>query len=90
VSGVDLLVRGGRLVRPRGSSDADLVIVDVEREWTIRAAELHSKSRITPFEGMVTRGRPVATLGRGRAVMRDGELVGAPGWGRDVRLSGAR
>jgi dihydroorotase len=66
-------------------SDADLVIVDMDRAWTIRAAELHSKSRITPFEGMVTRGRPVATLVRGRVVMREGELVGAPGWGRPVR-----
>ena len=66
-------------------SDADIVIVDMDREWTIRAGELHSKSRITPFEGMRTRGRPVQTLVRGRTVMREGELVGAPGWGRDVR-----
>lgn len=66
-------------------SDADIVIVDMEREWTIRAAELHSKSRITPFEGMRTRGRPVQTLVRGRPVMREGEPVGAPGWGRDAR-----
>lgn len=66
-------------------SDADIVIVDMEREWTIRAAELHSKSRITPFEGMRTRGRPVQTLVRGRTVMREGEPVGAPGWGRDAR-----
>ena len=34
------------------------------------------------IEGMRGRGRPVATLVRGRLVMREGELVGAPGWGR--------
>lgn len=66
-------------------SDADIVIVDMDREWTIRAADLHSRSRITPFEGMRGRGRPVATLVRGRLVMREGDLVGAPGWGRSVR-----
>jgi dihydroorotase len=65
-------------------ADADLVVVDMEREWTIRAAELHSKSKITPFEGMTARGRPVCTIVRGRVVMREGELTDARGWGRQV------
>lgn len=66
-------------------SDADLVLVDLAREGTIRAAALHGKSKITPFEGVPTRGRPVATIVRGRVVMRDGDLSGEPGWGRAVR-----
>ena len=65
-------------------SDADMVIVDMTREREIRGAELHSKSKITPFEGMRVRGVPVCTIVRGRVVFRDGELVGEPGWGQRV------
>ncbi len=65
-------------------SDADVVLVDMDREGEIRAADLHSKSRITPFEGLKVRGRPVVTIVRGRIVMREGELLGPPGWGRPV------
>ena len=65
-------------------SDADMVIVDMARERAIRGAELHSKSKITPFEGMRVRGVPVCTIVRGRIVVRDGELIGEPGWGRRV------
>lgn len=67
-------------------ADADLVLVDLHRGATIRAAALHSRARITPFEGMAVRGGPVHTLVRGRFVMRDGALVPATrGWGRSVR-----
>jgi dihydroorotase (multifunctional complex type) len=65
-------------------SDADLTIVDLNREGTIRAAELHGKNNATPFEGRPTRGAVVATIVRGRVVMRDGELLASPGWGRPV------
>jgi dihydroorotase-like cyclic amidohydrolase len=65
-------------------SDADIAIVDLAREGRVRADTLHSKSKITPFEGRPLRGLPVATLVRGRLVARDGALVGAPGWGRPI------
>jgi dihydroorotase-like cyclic amidohydrolase len=65
-------------------SDGDLTIIDLEVEGVIRDAELHSKNHVTPYDGRATKGAPVATIVRGRIVMRDGELVGAPG-GRMVR-----
>ena len=65
-------------------SDADIVIVDLERDGTIRADRFQSKSKITPFEGFRTKGQPVCTIVRGRVVMRDGRLEGRPGWGRLV------
>jgi len=65
-------------------SDADIVIVDLEQEATIRADRFQSKSKITPFEGFRTKGQPVCTIVRGRVVMRDGALEGRPGWGRLV------
>lgn len=65
-------------------SDADVVIVDLDAPGEIRAADLHSKSKITPFEGFKIAARPVCTIVRGRVVMRDGAPVGPPGWGRPV------
>ncbi|MCE7027130.1 allantoinase AllB [Jiella avicenniae] len=66
-------------------SDADIAIVDLSRRETIRAAGLHSRSRINPFEGMETVGAPIHTLVRGRFVMRDRKLMtDAAGWGRNV------
>ena len=66
-------------------SDADIAVVDLRREATIAAAGLHSRGRVTPFEGMRVRGVPVHTLVRGRFVMRDRVLVeDSLGWGRPV------
>lgn len=59
-------------------TDADITIVDMEREGVIRAEDLHSKGRYTPFDGRETVGLPVHTVVRGRVQMRDGELVGEP------------
>jgi dihydroorotase len=69
-------------------SDADLVIVDLDYEDTISAERLHGKNNLTPFEGHRTRGAPVATVVRGRVVVRDGELVGSP-VGKMLAPSGA-
>jgi dihydroorotase-like cyclic amidohydrolase len=69
-------------------SDGDLTIVDLAKEGVIRDDDLHSKNHVTPFDGTPTKGAPVATIIRGRVVMRDGALVGEPG-GRMVRSKGA-
>ena len=68
-------------------SDADITIVDLDREMTIEDAGLHSRSRITPWNGRKVKGVPVHTLVRGRFVVKDRELVsGTKGWGRSVHL----
>lgn len=59
-------------------SDADLVLVDPKREASIENDAQLSRARITPFAGRRVRGWPVATLLRGRVVMRDGRIVGSP------------
>jgi dihydroorotase len=67
-------------------SDADITLVDLNREDTIAAAQFQSRSKITPFEGMKVTGIPVHTLVRGRFVMKDRQIVGETrGWGRSVR-----
>ena len=59
-------------------SDADLTIVDLNKEGVVDENRLHSKNNVTPFHGQRTKGAPVATIVRGQVVMRDGELVGQP------------
>ena len=64
---------------------ADIAVIDLGREETIAASRLHSRGKITPFEGRKTVGAPVHTLVRGRFVQRDRQLVpGMSGHGRQV------
>jgi len=65
-------------------SDADIVLVDMDRQGVIAAEKLHSRGNATPFEGFEVQGMPVRTLVRGRTVARDGQPVETPGWGRNV------
>jgi dihydroorotase len=67
-------------------SDADITLIDLDREETIAADRFQSRSKITPFEGMKVTGMPIHTLVRGRFVMKDRQIVGeSKGWGRSVR-----
>ena len=59
-------------------ADADITIVDMDREVTLASERLLSKCKVSMYDGMRCRGTPVATFLRGRLIMRDGELVGEP------------
>ncbi len=71
----------------RIGSDADLTIVDMDKEGTLRAEDLHSKNKVTPFEGFKVKGMPVATIVRGVVVMRNGKIQSDPigRWVRPIR-----
>jgi dihydroorotase (multifunctional complex type) len=69
----------------RESADADFTVVDMNMKKVITADGLHSKSKTTPYEGMEVQGCPVATIVRGKFVMRDGELTGVKGHGIQVK-----
>lgn len=56
-------------------SDADIVLWDPERRETIRQSSLHHGSDYTPWEGFDVKGWPVATILRGKVIVRDGKLV---------------
>jgi dihydroorotase len=57
--------------------DADFTIVDLGLTRTIENKWIATRSGWTPFDGMKTKGWPVATILRGRTVMRDFAAVGA-------------
>jgi dihydroorotase len=65
--------------------DADVVLVDLKRQHTISAAEQRTRCGWTPFDGVTVTGWPVATLLRGKFVMREGVLQDKPA-GRPVRF----
>jgi dihydroorotase len=58
----------GRIAR---GYDADFTIVDLGLTREIRNSWIASHCGWTPFDGMKTKGWPVATMLRGRTVMRD-------------------
>ena len=64
---------------------ADLVTVDLKREYRIGTSRFHSKAKYSPFDGMRVKGKPVKTFVGGQLVMDDGEIVAKAGSGEIVR-----
>ncbi len=62
----------------RPGNDADLTLVDLTARRPVESGWLASKCGWSPFEGRTLSGWPMATIIRGREVMRDGELLGDP------------
>ena len=65
-------------------ADADLALVDLDRERSVDAADCDSRSDFSIWDGWTLRGWPVATIVRGVTVMRDGRVAASPGHGRWV------
>jgi dihydropyrimidinase len=66
-------------------ADADLALVDLEREQTVSAEYLQSRADFSPWENERLKGWAVRTLVRGQTVMHDGEIVGEEGFGTYLR-----
>lgn len=54
---------------------ANLTLFDPDFEWVVEAADMVSRSRNTPYAGMVLHGRVLGTWLRGRATLLDGVVV---------------
>ncbi|MDO8379919.1 dihydroorotase [Phenylobacterium sp.] len=67
-------------------NDADFTIVDLKARRTIRHEDMASRVGWTPFDGFEAKGWPMATIIRGRVVMRDDEVI-APHLGEPVRFA---
>jgi dihydroorotase len=68
--------------------DADVTIVDLKAKWTIEESWLASRCGWSPFTDMEITGKPVATIIRGRQVMREGQLADQAK-GRPIRFDSA-
>ena len=65
--------------------DADLLIVDKDKEWTITEESLKYVNKISAFVGMKGKGLPVCTIIRGNIVAENGEIVADKGYGQLIR-----
>jgi len=63
-------------------SDADIVIVDLNKQVEITPEVLNSVSDYTPYQGYISHGWPHMTISRGRVIYRDGQIVDREARGR--------
>ncbi|MBK6761992.1 MAG: dihydroorotase [Micrococcales bacterium] len=54
---------------------ANLTVFDPDAEWVVSASDMVSRSRNTPYAGMVLHGKVLGTWLRGRPTVRDGSVV---------------
>lgn len=66
-------------------SDADLVIWDPKKEWTLRVGDMHSNVDYCVYEGLKVTGWPTLVLSRGEVVAKDRRFVRNNGAGRFLR-----
>jgi len=65
--------------------DADIVLYDPNKTFTISAKSMHSDVDHTIWEGKTLHGYPVQTYVRGKLVYDNGNFVGEPGYGQYVK-----
>lgn len=71
-------------------SDADLVIFDPNREFTIHSENQHSKVGYTLYEGQTILGWPEYSFQRGQPVLLNGEIVSPVGSGKFLKTNPAK
>lgn len=65
--------------------DADIVLYDKKKEFTITNTAMHGDTDHTIWEGVSLKGYPVATYSRGRLVYKDGAFLGKRGDGKLIK-----
>ena len=68
----------------QAGSDADIVVVSLDKGYIIDRENLHSKSKMTVWHGFETTATVEWTLVRGRTVVENSVLVGESGWGKTI------
>jgi allantoinase len=58
--------------------NADLVIWNPEKQFTVNAEALHHRHKLTPYQGQVLNGVVQKTFLRGRKIYDDGEFIDEP------------
>lgn len=65
--------------------DADLVIVDLDKEYILKAADIKQYSDYILYEDLKVKGYPELTMVRGKVVAKNGKPVGNLGWGKFIK-----
>lgn len=56
-------------------ADADITVLDINREWTVDSKKFRSKCKNTPFDGIMLKGRAEYVIVGGKTVIDNEELV---------------
>lgn len=70
-------------------TDADVVLYDPNRVWTLSKESTHSASCYTPYDGRKVFGKVVRTYLRGQLIVDEDKYYGIEGSGRHVRQKGS-
>jgi dihydropyrimidinase len=65
-------------------SDADLVIIDIDKVVVATEKPVYSEQDFNIFANWKLKGWPVLTMLRGQVIMKDGEIIGEAGYGNFV------
>jgi dihydroorotase len=65
--------------------DADLVLVDLNKEKTVKNGELYNKANWSPYNGWTLKGWPVLVLVHGEKAFADGKVIDSTR-GREVQF----
>lgn len=66
-------------------SDADIVVIDPEKENVISKDTLHYGLDYCIYEGIKSKGWPIMTIARGKIIVENGEFKGEKGAGRFIK-----
>jgi len=72
----------------RKNSDADIVIIDLKKNRTVRGEKLHYKVGWTPYENWKLTGWPTLTMVRGRIIFENEQIIGKRGLGKFIPMQG--
>jgi dihydroorotase len=64
---------------------ADLVVIDLKKQFKIDSTSFFSKAAFSPFDGRKVQGKPVKTFVSGQLVFDEGEIIGKMGSGKILR-----
>lgn len=60
-------------------TDADFAVVDLDQKYVFDQNSMHSRTKLSPYNGRAFQGKVVETILRGRTIAKDGDIVGEPG-----------
>ena len=66
-------------------SDADIVIWDPDKEYTISAHTHHMCADYSMFEGKKMKGNAETVFSQGEVIVKDNKFLGKPGRGQFVK-----
>ena len=66
----------------KAGADADLVILDPEKEWILTTQKMHGASDYSCYEGMKMKGAIERVILRGKTIVKDGTFIGERGEGQ--------